>query len=144
MTYLIIKSLHIIFMVTWFAAVFYLPRLFVYHTQTLKDGNIIDELGYDRFCIMERKLFVMMSIGALFTVVFGFWLMGVFKISGGWLGLKLAFVGLLIAFHVWCGFTISAFKNKRKVKSEKFYRLINEVPVVALFAIVFLAIIKPF
>src|SRR5947208_16469579 len=98
--YGIVKSLHVVFMVTWFAGLFYLPRLFVYHAMAAPD----DSLGIERFKVMERKLyFGIMTPGAVLTVAFGLWLWLGFGVSGGWLHAKVSLVLVLIAFHVYLG-----------------------------------------
>jgi putative membrane protein len=138
MSYELIKSLHIIFVITWFAALFYLPRLFVYH------ASATDKPGIERFKIMERKLFVMMTIGGTLAAVFGLWLWLGLGIGGKWLMIKLVLVLVLIAFHVYCGKIVADFKADRNTKSEKFFRWLNEFPTVILFAVVMLAVMKPF
>ena len=137
MTYLIVKSLHIVFMVTWFAGLFYLPRLFVYHALSQ------DPLSRERFKVMERKLFWgIMTPSAVLTVVFGAWLWLGFGFSGAWLTAKLALVALLFAYHAWCGKLMLDLRAERSRKSHLWFRWFNEVPVVILFAIVFLAVFK--
>ena len=136
-----IKALHIVFMVTWFAGLFYLPRLFVYHA----DCN--DQTGHDRFIIMERKLFAIMTIGAVLTAVFGFWLLGdyawaAYKTSL-WLQLKLLLVAGLVVYHVYCGMLVKQFRHGTAKHSHVFYRWINEIPALLLIAIVLLAVVKP-
>jgi len=134
-----IKALHISFMVTWFAALFYLPRLFVYHAMS---G---DAVSIERFKIMERKLFFgIMTPGALLTVVFGTWLWLGYGFSGGWLHAKLGLVAVLLAYHVYCGKLLIDFKHDRNRHSHVFYRWLNEFPVVLLFAVVILVVVKPF
>lgn len=134
-----IKYLHIVFMVTWFAGLFYLPRLFVYHAQAE------DKISKDRFVIMERKLyFGIMTPGALFTLVFGFWLWLGFGFKGGWIMAKLLLVLVLLAYHIWCGKIWLDFKNDRNKHGHVFYRWLNEIPVLILFAIVYLVVLKPF
>ena len=134
-----IKALHISFMVTWFAALFYLPRLFVYHAMS------DDAVSIERFKIMERKLFFgIMTPGALLTVVFGTWLWLGYGFSGGWLHAKLGLVALLLAYHVYCGKLLIDFKHDRNRHSHVFYRWLNEFPVVLLFAVVILVVVKPF
>src|SRR5262245_5818561 len=126
-----IKSLHIVFMVTWFAGLFYLPRLFVYHAMTE------DSAGRERFKVMERKLYYgIMTPGAVLTVVFGMWLWLGYGISGGWLHAKLALVLVLIAYHVWCGKLLAAFREDRNTRSHVWYRWFNEVPIVILLGVV--------
>lgn len=137
-----IKSLHIITMVTWMAAIFYLPRLFVYHVQANAEG---DAKGDARFKIMERKLFWgIMTPGAVLTIVFGCWLWFGYGISGKWLMWKLVFVLFLIGFHIWCLMQLRAFAKGMNRKSERYFRALNEVPVLALVAIVVLVVVKPF
>ena len=134
-----IKALHISFMVTWFAALFYLPRLFVYHAMS------DDAVSIERFKIMERKLFFgIMTPGALLTVVFGTWLWLGYGFSGGWLHAKLGLVGVLLAYHVYCGKLLIDFNHDRNRHSHVFYRWLNEFPVVLLFAVVILVVVKPF
>lgn len=134
-----IKALHISFMVTWFAALFYLPRLFVYHAMS------DDAVSIERFKIMERKLFFgIMTPGALFTIVFGVWLWLGYGFSGGWLHAKLALVAVLLAYHAYCGKLLIDFKHDRNRHGHVFYRWLNEFPVVLLFAVVILVVVKPF
>jgi putative membrane protein len=133
-----IKSLHLIFMVTWFAGLFYLPRLFVYHALSE------DTVSRERFKLMERKLFYgIMTPGAVLTVAFGLWLWLGFGLGGVWLQIKLALVAVLIAYHVYCGMLLIDFKHDRNRHGHVFYRWLNEVPVLILVAIVVLAVVKP-
>ncbi|HEX5339685.1 MAG TPA: protoporphyrinogen oxidase HemJ [Gammaproteobacteria bacterium] len=133
-----VKAFHIIFMVTWFAGLFYLPRLFVYHT----DAN--DAASIRRFEIMERRLFFIMSIGAIGTVGFGLWLMlGWFLPMPGWLHIKLGLVVLLLLYHIYCHFLIRDFRLGRNRHRARFYRWFNEFPGLLLIAIVLLAVLKP-
>jgi putative membrane protein len=133
-----IKAFHIIFMVTWFAGLFYLPRLFVYHAMCE------DEAGKARFRVMERKLFYgIMTPGGLLTVGLGLWLWLGYGFSGQWLMWKLLLVLFLVAFHVWCLVALLAFRDERNTRSHVFFRIMNELPVLALIAIVLLVVIKP-
>jgi protoporphyrinogen IX oxidase len=133
-----VKALHVVFMVTWFAGLFYLPRLFVYHAQAA------DRVSIERFKVMERKLYYgIMTPGAVLTVGFGLWLMLGWGFSGGWLHAKLALVGVLIAYHVWCGRLLAAFRDERNTRSHVWLRWFNEAPVLLLFAIVVLVVVKP-
>ena len=134
-----VKSLHIVFMVTWFAALFYLPRLFVYHAMAE------DAPGIARFKVMERKLYYgIMTPSAVLTIVFGLWLwLGWFRDAGGWLHLKLALVVVLVVYHVWCGHLVKAFKHDRKLHGHVWYRWFNEFPVLLLLGVVFLVVLKP-
>lgn len=134
-----IKALHIVFLVTWFAGLFYLPRLFVYHAMAE------DAAGRERFKVMERKLYWgIMAPGAALTLVFGFWLWIGYGFGGGWLYAKVAVVGLMIAYHLYCGKLLADFALERNRKSHVWFRWFNEVPVVFLFAAVILAVVKPF
>jgi putative membrane protein len=135
-----IKALHIVFMVTWFAGLFYLPRLFVYHALAT------DREGAERFKVMERKLFLgIMTPGAVLTIAFGLWLWLGYGVgaSAGWLHAKLAVVLLLVGYHVWCGKLLIDFKRDRNTRSHVWYRWFNEVPTVLLLAAVVLAVVKP-
>ena len=142
MAFAAIKSLHIIAMVTWFAGLFYLPRLFVYHAMASPD----DRIGIERFKTMERKLYrAIMTPGAALTIVFGLWLWLGYGITGGWLYAKLALVVLLIAFHAYLGVLLRDFARDRNRHSHVFYRWLNEIPALPiLIAIVFLVVMKPF
>ncbi len=136
-----IKALHLIFVVTWFSGLFYLPRLFVYHA--LSD----DKVSQDRFKIMERKLYygITYPSGVLATF-FGIWLLSYnasFYMQQGWMHAKLALVVILWIFHLMCGKYRKDFHHDRNKHSHTFYRWFNEFPVVVLIAIVILVIVKP-
>ena len=134
-----IKALHIIFMVTWFAGLFYLPRLFVYHALAT------DAPGSERFKVMERKLYYgIMTPGAVLTVISGVWLWLAYGFSGGWLHVKLALVAILIAYHVYCSRLMLDFRHDRNRHGHVFYRWLNEFPTVILIAAVILVVVKPF
>jgi len=139
MTYLIVKSLHIVFMVTWMAGLFYLPRLFVYHAQA------DDRISIERFKVMERKLFWGITTpGGVLTIAFGLWMwLGWFKGEGLWLHAKLALVALLVVYHAWCGRLMVDFRHERNTRSHFWYRWFNEIPTVVLIGIVLLVVIKP-
>ncbi|HUL41814.1 MAG TPA: protoporphyrinogen oxidase HemJ [Burkholderiales bacterium] len=133
-----IKAFHVISMVTWFSGLFYLPRLFVYHSEA------DDKVGQERFQVMERKLYLyIMTPGAVLTLLFGVLLLGSVK-SGMWLDVKLGLVILLILFHMYCGKLLIDIKNDPKTHSSSFYRWINEFPTVILIAVVILVVVKPF
>jgi putative membrane protein len=133
-----VKSLHIVFMVTWFAGLFYLPRLFVYHALSE------DSVSQERFKIMERKLFWgIMTPGAALTIAFGLWLWLGYGFSGAWLLAKLALSALLVVYHAWCGKLMLDFRAGRNTRSHIWFRWFNEFPTVVLFAAVFLVVFKP-
>jgi len=137
-----IKAFHIVFLVTWFAGLFYLPRLFVYHADTT------DQVGYDRFCLMERRLATLMSIGAALTIIFGLWLMWLSGLewlaANAWMHPKLALVAGLIGYHGWCQVQVKKFRERHNRNSSRYFRLMNELPSLFLIAIVVLAVVKPF
>ena len=140
--YLWLKAFHIVFMVTWFAALFYLPRLYVYHTMTE------DEIGRDRFKIMERKLFRgIMTPGAVLTVASGCWLAAhqgwTWFSHSEWLWWKLGLVASLIGYHAYLGILLKRFAADANVHTHVFYRWLNEAPVFILVGVVLLAILKP-
>ncbi len=138
-----LKSLHVIFMVTWFAGLFYLPRLFVYHSRI---DATTDSAGDERFKIMERKLFWgIMTPGAVLTAVFGIWMLTAAwdaYLGQTWMLVKLALVAALIVYHVWCGKLVRDFKLGANRHHHVWYRWFNEAPTVALVAIVILAVVK--
>jgi putative membrane protein len=133
------KALHLIFMVTWFAGLFYLPRLFVYHAMSE------DKASIERFKIMERKLYYGITTpGMVLTVVFGIGiLMSGHYLDQLWIHIKLTLVGLLIIYHIHCGKLVADFKHDRNRHSHVFYRWYNELPVLILIAIIFLAVFRP-
>lgn len=137
-----VKAFHIIAMVCWFAGIFYLPRLFVYH------ASAVDETGRERFKIMERKLYRGIATPSMvITVALGFWLIsynpaGYF--SQGWLHAKLALVAVLVAYHFYCGHLVKVFRDDANLRSHVFYRWFNEFPVLILIAVVILVTVKPF
>jgi putative membrane protein len=134
-----VKALHVVFMVTWFAGLFYLPRLFVYHAMASDSASI------ERFKLMERKLyFGIMMPGAVLTIVFGLWLWLGFGRTGGWLHAKLVLVAVLIGYHVYCGKLLGDFKRDANRRTHVWYRWFNEVPVLLLLGIVMLAVVQPF
>jgi protoporphyrinogen IX oxidase len=134
-----LKAFHIIFVVTWFAGLFYLPRLFVYHVVAT------DAPGLERFVVMERRLFGIMTLGATLAALFGISMViaapGYLKF--GWLHVKLALVAALIGYHIWCRILMVALREGRNTHSQRWYRLFNEAPALFLIAIVILAVVKP-
>lgn len=138
-----VKAFHLIFIVTWFSAMFYLPRLFVYH------ALCEDEAGNARFKIMERKLYRgIMTPSAVLTLIFGLWLLSFYSLeqiaSMGWLHAKLTLVILLFAYHGICGHMLRQFAADNNQRSHRFYRWFNEFPVLLLIAVIILAVVKPF
>ncbi len=137
---LLIKSLHIIFVITWFSGLFYLPRLFVYHAMSM------DEISIQRFKIMERKLYFGISMpSAILATVFGIWLMSynwIYYLSAGWMQIKLVAVLLLWIYHFICLKYLLDFRKDENRHGHVFYRWFNEFPVLLLFVIVFAVVIK--
>jgi putative membrane protein len=136
-----IKALHVIFMVTWFAGLFYLPRLFVYHAMS------DDEISINRFKIMEHKLYWGITTpGAIITIALGLFLLQSninFYATEFWMQLKLTFVFLLVVYHIWCGIILNSFKNNANEHSHKWFRWFNEIPVIFLIIIIYLVTLKP-
>jgi putative membrane protein len=136
-----VKAFHIIFVTSWFAGLFYLPRIFVNHAM------VSDEATSERLKLMEHKLYRFMFPLAVLALAFGFWLMfgyGYLQAGGGWLHAKLALVMLLVAYHLYCGKIMRDFKNDNNKRSHVWYRWFNELPVIVLFIIVILVVVKPF
>lgn len=133
-----IKALHLIFVTSWFAGLFYLPRLFVNHAM------VSDEATLERLTIMEHKLYRFMMPLAVLAIVFGLWLWLGYGITGAWLHVKLVLVTGLVAYHLYCGKLMRAFKAGSNTRSHVWYRWFNEIPVLILFAVVILVIVKPF
>ena len=137
--YLWVKALHIIAVVCWMAGIFYLPRLFVYHSMAE------DEISKERFKIMERKLFRgIMEPSSIATLIFGVWLWLGYGFSGTWLYLKIGLVALLLAYHFWCSVMIKKFARDEVKQGHVFFRFMNEAPVLLLIGIVILVVVKPF
>lgn len=136
-----VKALHIIAVICWFAALFYLPRLFVYHCMTE------DTVGQERFKIMERKLYRgIMTPSMIATLVFGLWLISynpAYYLQAGWMHVKLGSVVLLIAYHFVCGHFLRLFRDDCNTRSHKFYRFFNEAPVLLLCLVVIMVVVKP-
>jgi putative membrane protein len=135
-----LKAFHIVFVVTWFAGLFYLPRLFIYHAAAT------DALGIERFQTMERRLFAIMTIGAALALLFGLAMIAVTPalLATGWLRVKLALVAALIGYHLWCYRLMSDLRAGRNRRSPTWYRVFNEAPALLLIPIVILAVVKPF
>ncbi|MBN1378242.1 MAG: protoporphyrinogen oxidase HemJ [Gammaproteobacteria bacterium] len=138
-----LKAFHLIFMVTWFAGLFYLPRLFVYHAMT------DDEVSKERLKMMERKLFRgIITPGGVLTLLFGIWMLFDYAWAAWgkmmWLHIKLGLILLLIVYHIWCGKLLIDFRKNKNRHSHIWYRWFNEVPAVFLVTIILLATLKPF
>jgi protoporphyrinogen IX oxidase len=134
-----LKAFHIVFVVTWFAGLFYLPRLFLYHAAAT------DTVSIERFQTMEKRLFGIMTIGAMLTLLFGISILSIVPglLQAGWLHAKLTLVLALIAYHGYCYLLMRDLRNGRK-RSSTWYRVFNEVPSLLLIAIVVLVVVKPF
>ena len=136
-----VKAFHVIFVVAWYAGLLYLPRLFVYHAQT------DDSIGDERFRVMERKLFMIMTIGGVGAVASGLWLVADHAwaafASSGWFKVKLVLAGALVLYHFWCATLVAGFAAGRNRHGHRFYRLINEIPALILIAVVILVVVKP-
>jgi putative membrane protein len=135
-----IKALHVVAMVTWFAGLFYLPRLFVYHAEAA------DEPSLARFKIMERRLFTLMSIGGTATILFGLFMVVLYPgyLTMHWLQMKLLLVAILIGYHLYCHRLLTDLRDERNRRSSRWYRGFNEIPSILLLGIVILAVAKPF
>lgn len=132
-----IKALHIIFVTSWFAGLFYLPRLFVNHAM------ISDAATAERLKLMERKLYRFMTPLGVLALLFGTWLWLGYGYAGTWLEIKLALVGVLVVYHLYCGHLVKVFAEDGNRLGHVFYRWFNEVPVLILFIVVFLVVLKP-
>ena len=133
-----LKALHIIFVTSWFAGLFYLPRLFVNHAM------VEDAATRERLALMEMKLYRFMTPLGIIAVALGLWLWFGYGFSGGWLHLKTALVALLVIYHWRCGRILKSFQTGSNAKSHVWFRFYNEMPVLVLFAVVFLVVLKPF
>lgn len=137
-----IKAFHIMAVVTWFAGLFYLPRLFVYHAMSE------DEISRERFKIMERKLYRGITTPSMIAVLaLGIWLISLnpgYYLHAGWLHAKLTLVLILVLYHLYCGHLVKQFRDNRNQRSHRFYRVFNEFPVLILVGAVILAVVKPF
>ena len=140
--YLVLKALHLISVVTWFAGIFYLPRLFVYHS------TAEDQVSKDRFVIMETKLYrLIMNPSMIITLVLGIWMLSLnwaVYSSQVWIWVKIVLIVALVGYHHYCLGIIKAFTRGEVRHSEKFFRIFNEIPVLILVSVIFLAVLKPF
>jgi len=133
-----LKAFHIVFVVSWFAGLFYLPRIFVNHAMASEPAEL------ERLKLMERKLYRFMTPLAVLALVLGTWLWLGYGFGGGWLHAKLALVAGLVAYHLYCGHLVKVFAEGRNTRSHKFYRWFNELPVLILTAVTILVVVKPF
>ena len=133
-----IKAFHIIFVVSWFAGLFYLPRIFVNHAMATEPAEIA------RLKLMEHKLYRFMAPLAILALALGLWLWLGYGFGGGWMHAKLALVVLLIGYHLYCGHLVKVFAADQNTRSDKFYRVFNELPVLVLMAVTILVVVKPF
>lgn len=140
MHYLWIKALHIAFMVTWFAGLFYLPRLFIYHVQAT------DTESRERFTVMERRLFIIMTIGAVLTWLFGIMLIAMNSAVAEttWFSIKFAAVIGLVIYHYRCWLWIRRLRETTEILETRWLRWFNEIPTIFLLLIIVLAVVKPF
>ena len=140
--YLWLKAFHIISVITWFAGIFYLPRLFVYHSACE------DEISSERFKVMERKLYrLIMTPSMVITLTLGFGMLAMawqgLSVQS-WIWIKIALVGLLVAYHLHCGWIIRTFATHTQNRSERFFRIYNELPVLILVPVILLVVLQPF
>jgi putative membrane protein len=134
-----LKAFHIVFVVVWFAGLFYLPRLFVYHVAAS------DAISRERFAVMERRLFGMMTMGGAVAIAFGLSMVATAPgyLDFLWLRVKLVLVAALVVYHLWCRKLLRDLRDGRNSHSQRWYRIFNEVPLLFLIAIVVLAVVKP-
>ncbi|HEX3845130.1 MAG TPA: CopD family protein [Steroidobacteraceae bacterium] len=134
-----LKAFHIVFVVVWFAGLFYLPRLFVYHVAAS------DAISRERFVVMERRLFGMMTMGGAVAIAFGLSMVATAPgyLDFLWLRVKLVLVAALVVYHLWCRKLLRDLRDGRNSHSQRWYRIFNEVPLLFLIAIVVLAVVKP-
>jgi putative membrane protein len=137
---LVVKALHISLVVAWFAGLFYLPRIFVNLAMVPADSPA----ERDRLVLMANKLFKFMTPLGVLAIMLGLWLWFGYGFSGGWLHAKTTLVALLVVYHMHCGLVLKAFQTGRNTRSHVWFRFYNEMPVLILFAVVFLAVLKPF
>lgn len=137
---LIVKSLHICFVVAWFAGLFYLPRIFV-NLAMVPEGSTAEEA---RLLLMAHKLYRFMTPLGILAVVLGLWLWLGFGFAGGWIHAKTTLVLFLVVYHLYCGQLLRKFQQQKNARNHVWFRFFNEIPVLVLFAVVFLAVLKPF
>jgi putative membrane protein len=137
---LVLKSLHLIFVISWFAGLFYLPRIYV-NLAMVPEGSVAER---DRLLLMAGKLYRFMLPLAVLALGFGVWLWLGYGYGGGWLHAKLLLVAVLVAYHWWCGRLLRRFAAQGNARGHVWYRWFNELPVLVLTVIVFLVVLKPF
>lgn len=133
-----LKAFHIVFVVSWFAGLFYLPRIFVNHAMATEAAEI------ERLKLMERKLYRFMAPLAVLALLLGIWLWLGYGFGGGWLHAKLALVAGLVGYHLYCGHLVKVFAQDSNTRSHRFYRFFNEIPVLILTVVTILVVVKPF
>lgn len=136
-----IRAFHLIFLVTWFAGLFYLPRLYVYHAMPENKPS------FELFKVMERRLFGIMTIGAVLTAIFGIWMIVLSEgviLQMGWFHAKALLLLFLIIYHYFCWRLMQTFRAEENVYSHRWYRYFNEIPGILLILIVIFAVVKPF
>lgn len=134
-----LKAIHILFVMSWMAGIFYLPRIFVHFVEGKDAGQDVDRLA-----IMARKLYGFMTIMMMVAIITGLWLWLAYGFAGGWLYVKLIFVGLMLAYHVWCKKRMKEMQEGHLDRSGVFYRWMNELPVILLSVILVMVVVKPF
>ncbi len=134
-----LKAIHILFVMSWMAGIFYLPRIFVHYVEGKAAGQDVS-----RLVIMAKKLYGFMSIMMVIAIVTGLWLWLAYGFSGGWLHVKLLFVGLMLVYHFWCQKRMLEMQKGHLDHSGVFYRWMNELPLVLLSVILVMVVVKPF
>lgn len=135
-----IKAFHIVFVVSWYAGLLYLPRLFVHHV------GVDHQAVHEKFVMMEHKLFIIMTIAAIAASILGIWLLLILSayMTMGWLHAKLGLYLLLVAYHAYCWKLKGQFARGENTRSDRWYRLFNEIPALILVAVCILVVVKPF
>ena len=137
--FLWVKAIHILFVMSWMAGIFYLPRIFVHYVEGKQANQDVD-----RLVIMAKKLYGFMSLMMVIAISSGLWIWISYGFKGNWLNVKLVFVGLIIAYHVWCKMRVKEMEQGKLNKSSVFYRWMNELPVILLAVILVMVVVKPF
>jgi len=134
-----LKAVHILFVMSWMAGIFYLPRIFVHFVEGKEAGQDVSRLA-----IMAKKLYGFMTIMMMIAIVTGIWLWLAYGFAGGWLHVKLFFVGLMLVYHVWCKKRMKEMQEGHLDHSGVFYRWMNELPLILLSVILVMVVVKPF